>query len=178
VRRTLCLLAAVVLAGCGEAPREPFVATQAAEPQRAQLGWRESYPASGKRLIFVVEELEITEDGWRAAIAVENETGVPFAHDENLTYGVMLFRTADLGELEAAAAAGGLPPVREAAQIEPPPPAVLQAGSSWRARLSSRGALPSGAHLRVVFGPLRAVGDPPEGIEPVVVWITDRSQPL
>ena len=38
--------------------------------------------------------------------------------------------------------------------------------------------LADGSYVRVAFGPLRAVGDPPKGMQPVVYWITDRSHRL
>jgi hypothetical protein len=90
----------------------------------------------------------------------------------------MLFATGELQELEDAARAGGLPPTREAEAIEPEPPAVLAPGARWQARLSARGALPAGSWVRVVFGPLRAEEEPPEGLDPTVVWITDSSYRL
>lgn len=181
MRRPLVLVAVLLLAGCGEAAPEPFIATRAAEPQRVELGWRESYPDGPKRLLFAVDQLEVTQGGWSVGIAVTNETGVPFearSRDVELTYGVALFRTGDLEELEQAAEAGSLPPVREASTISPMPPAILEPGETWRGRLSGRGALADGSWLRVVFGPLRAAGEPPEGMEPVVVWITDRTHRL
>jgi hypothetical protein len=183
VRRTVVLALALVLAGCGETPVEgPRRAPVAAGPQQAELGWRESYPdASGQRLVFEVESLEVTEDGWAARVAVSNETAIPWDPRPSVTqqrYGVMLFATGDLGELEDAARSGGLPAARGAEEIEPAPPAVLAPGATWRARLAARGALPAGGHLRVVFGPLQAGAETPEGMDGTVVWITDRSYRL
>ncbi|HUP32512.1 MAG TPA: hypothetical protein VM184_05715 [Gaiellaceae bacterium] len=180
MRRPLLLAAVLLLAGCGEAPQEPFLAARAAEPQRVELGWREAYPDGPKRLLFAVDELAVTARGWSVRIAVTNDTAIPFTtrdRDVDLTYGVTLFRTGDLDELEAAAEAG-FPPVRKASAITPMPPSVLRPGATWRATLSGRGALADGAWLRVVFGPFRADGDPPEGMQPAVVWITDRSHRL
>jgi hypothetical protein len=68
--------------------------------------------------------------------------------------------------------------VRLAATIDPPPPDTLAAGATWRATLSAPGSLADGSYLRVAFGPLRAVGDPPDGIERTVFWSTDRSHRL
>jgi hypothetical protein len=181
MRRTLSLLAALWLAGCGGAEPEPLAPARAAEPQQAELGWRESYPASGPRLVFAVGKLTVLDEGWSVEIAVTNATRIPFeagGGTADLAYGLMLFRTGDLAELEEAARQDGLPPLRRAATIEPEPPDVLVPGQTWRAKLSARGSLADGSYLRVSFGPLLADGEPPEGMEPTVVWITDRSHRL
>jgi hypothetical protein len=183
VRRTALLALTIALAGCGDTVEErPRPEPRAAPPQRAELAWRESYPAGGReRLVFAVDTIEVTKNGWTARVAVTNDTGVPFAARPSpgaSSYGVMLFATGDLGELEDAASEGRLPAVREAAQIDPAPPRVLAPGVTWRARFTSPGTLPAASHVRVVFGPLLAQGEPPEEMEERVVWITDRSYRL
>jgi hypothetical protein len=185
MRRTalLALALALLVAGCGETPvRDPRPAPRAAEPQRAELGWNEAYPPGGsEQLRFQVESLEVTDAGWSARIAVTNETSVPFeARPRELErrYGVMLFATGDLAELEEASREGALPKTRPATRIEPEPPAVIAPGATWRALLSAPGALAAGSHVRIVFGPFRAEGEPPEGLEPTVTWITDSSYRL
>lgn len=181
MRRPLLLAAVLLLAGCGEVAPEPFTAARAAEPQRLELDWRETYPAAKPQLVFVVERLEVTADAWSARIAVTNATETRFAaggRPDELSYGLMLFASEDLGELQAAADAGTLPPVRRARTIEPPPPDELAPGETWRATIAAPGSLADGSWVRVVFGPLRAQGDPPAGIEPVVVWITDLTAQL
>ena len=90
----------------------------------------------------------------------------------------MLFATGGLAELEAANRTGRLPPVRLAATMKPPPPDVLAPGATWRTTLSGPGSLADGSYVRVSFGPLRAIGKPPQGMQPVVFWITDRSHRL
>lgn len=183
MRRTL-LLAVVLVAGCGgiEPPdAQPVELGRAAEPQRVELGWRERYPASGPGLRFAVDALQVTGDGWSAEIAVTNATGTPFAlgrHPAELAFGLMLFATGDVDELERAGRDGRLPTIRRAETIEPEPPAVLPPRTTWRATLSAPGSLADGSWVRVSFGPLRAQGEPPNGMEPVVVWITDRSHRL
>jgi hypothetical protein len=180
--RPLFLAAAVILlAGCGGAELEPVEMVRAAEPQRAELGWRESYPSSGQRLVFAVDTLEITAKGWSVKIAVTNSTAIPFelgAIPEPLAFGLMLFATDDLDELKDAAESGRLPAPRLAARFDPSPPDVLAPKQTWRATISSRGSLADGAFVRVSFGPLRARGEPPDGMEPTVLWITDRSYRL
>jgi hypothetical protein len=181
MRWPLVLAAVLLLAGCGEAAPEPVESVRAAEPQRAELNWRESYPSSGQRLVFVVHTLEVTTEGWSADIAVTNSTGIPFelgATPEPLAFGLMLFATGDLGELETAAESGQLPVPRLAARFDPAPPDVLAPRQTWRSTISAPGSLADGAYVRVSFGPLRARGKPPEGMEPTVLWITDRSYRL
>jgi hypothetical protein len=183
VRRTALLALVLVLAGCGEAaPEQPRPDARAAGPQSVELGWREPYPArTSNRLLFEVDSFEVTRSGWSTDVAITNDTSVPFdasPSEADVRYGLMLFATGDLSELEDANRSGGLPPPRKAEEIEPPPPTVLAPGSTWRARLSASGSLPAGSYVRVVFGPLVAQGEPPEGIEPTVTWITDRSYRL
>ena len=79
MRRPLFLVAVLLLAGCGTAELEPVEIARPAEPQRAELDWRESYPSSGQRLVFIVDSLQITRKGWSADIAVTNATTIPFA---------------------------------------------------------------------------------------------------
>jgi hypothetical protein len=181
MRRPLILFAALLVAGCGGAEPEPLAPARAAEPQQATLGWRESYPGSGERLVFVVDKLTVRKDGWSVDVAVTNSTPIPFEAGGNrvrLAYGLMLFATGDLAELEDATREGGLPPLRRAETIEPEPPDVLAPNQTWRATLSAPGSLADGSYLRVSFGPFEAEGEPPEGMEPVVVWITDRAHRL
>ena len=181
MRRTV-LLAVVLLTGCGPAAEtEPVAPVRAAEPQHLRLGWRESYPSKGERLRFVVESLTVRADRWSAEIGITNSTRSSFelgADRAGLSFGLMLFATGELEELERRNREGRLPTVRLAATIEPPPPDRLAPGATWRATLSAPGSLADGSWVRVTFGPLRAVGDPPEGLEPVVLWITDRSHQL
>ena len=158
-----------------------MVSVRAAEPQQAELAWRESYPSSGERLVFEVDTLELTKKGWSAEITVTNSTKIPFELGQpraGLQYGLMLFATGDLGELEDAARDGRLPAPRLAERFEPTPPDVLAPGETWRATISAPGSLPDGAYVRVSFGPLQAKGEPPKDMEPKVLWITDRSHRL
>lgn len=183
MRRTVLLALVLVAAGCGaEAVERPRPEPRAAGPQQAELGWRETYPdRTRERLVFEVQSFEVTTAGWSARIALTNETSVPFAVRPSAgasRYGLMLFATGDLRELEEAGSAGRLPLVRPPDELEPPPPRVLAPGATWRARLAADGSLPADGYVRVVFGPLVAEGDAPEGMDPEVVWITDRSYRL
>ena len=181
MRRTV-LLAVVLLTGCGPAaPTEPVTPARAAEPQHVRLGWRESYPQTGERLRFAVDSLTVSAEGWSAEIGITNSTRRSFqlgVEPAQLSFGLMLFATGELEELERLNREGRVPTVRLAATIDPPPPDLLVPGATWHATLSSPGSLADGSWVRVTFGPLRSVGDPPEGLEPIVRWITDRTHQL
>jgi hypothetical protein len=181
VRRPIVLLLALLAAGCSttEEQREPIEPGRPAEPQSAKLGWHEAYPESGAQLRFVVERLDVRADGWSAVIEVENATAIPFAVETRpLLFGLMLFETGSLEELEESAAAGGLPPLRRATSIEPQPPASLAPAETWRATLSAPGSLPDSAFARVSFGLFVAEGEPPPDMESEIVWITDKAHRL
>jgi len=181
MRRPLVLAAVLLLAGCGSQELEPLKTDRAAEPQRAELGWRENYPSTGQRLVFVVDTLEVTKEGWSADIAVTNLTRIPFelgAAPEPLAFGLTLFANDDLDELKEASENGRLPPPRLAARFEPSPPDVLAPQQTWRTTMSAPGSLADGAYVRVSFGWLVAKGDPPENMVPRVHWTTDQSYRL
>ena len=156
---------------------------RAAEPQRAELDWRESYPAAtGQRLVFDVDALDVTAEGWSADVAVTNRTphrvrarrrsGPGFA------FGLMLFATGDLeaarggepGGPAAGASAGDADRAR--------PPDVLQpradvARDDVRAPARSPTA-PTSASLRAASSATTAHRPRFER----VVWITDRAYRL
>jgi hypothetical protein len=179
MRRPVLLVTALLLAGCGPTETEPVQQARQAEPQRAELGWRERYPPTGPGLRFAVDTLVVYRDGWSVEVAVTNDTGISFEVDPNRRqFGLMLFDTASLEELEQASRNGSLPAPRLAARLQPDPPEVLGPGETWRATISAPGALADESWVRVVFGPFSALDDPPEGMEPVVSWITDRSHRL
>ena len=180
MRRTV-LFAVLLLTGCAAAETEPVPPARAAEPQSVELGWRESHPGTGERIRFAVDALDVDAAGWSVEIAVTNATRSTFELGVNraqLSFGLMLFATGELAELEEAARAGRLPSVRLASAMKPPPPDLLAPGATWRATLSAPGSLADGSHLRVAFGPLRAVGEIPKSMDRVVFWITDRSHKL
>lgn len=181
----LAVVASVIAGGCSSPTQvTPEAPVRAAPPQVHELDWEERYPATGtEQLVFTVHVLEVTDEGWSAEIGIENRTGIGWelpepAQEFERTFGLMLFETADLAELERLNEAGDLPPPRRARRYVPPLATFLSAGESWRGRISAPGALPGGRFVRVVFGPLRAIDEPPEGAEAQVVWITDRSQQL
>jgi hypothetical protein len=179
--RWTVLLLASVLAGCGAVAREPAQLRGPAEPQQAVLNWREGYGDGPDRLRFEVASFQVQEDGWTARVAIENATGTAFELGRRplqLRFGLMLFADGLQATLDEANRAGALPQLREAATIEPPPPDVLAPGARWESTLAAPGALADGSYVRVVFGTLVAVGEPPGEMHPAVIWITDRSYRL
>jgi hypothetical protein len=158
---------------------EPSVA---AEPQSATLDWREKYGVPGEEVVFTVGLLEVTENGWRARVGIENGTSVgwelaPGATPEG-SFGLQLFETGGGEELEDRNQGGTLPAVRAATRYQPELPSILEPNASWEGTISAPGALVADSWARVVFGTLIAVGKPPEGLEETFVWITDNAYHL
>jgi hypothetical protein len=154
----------------------------AAGPQTKRLDWREAYGAGGEQVVFTVDALTVTEEGWRASVGVNNRSSVawelaPGATPDG-TFGVRLFETGDKQELDERNQSGTLPAVRAATLYDPKLPKILEPKAAWTGRISAPGALVAGSWVRVVFGTLIAVGKPPEGMEEVFVWITDNAYRL
>jgi hypothetical protein len=173
----------LIVVGCAanEPEPRPLPPARAAEPQHAELHWRETHPApTGSHLVFEVEELDVTETGWSAQVAVSNRTGVAFDVETgpgDYGFGLMLFATGDLKEVEERNREGRLPAIRRATRIVPAPPAVLRPGTTWRATIGASGSLADGSWVRVVFGTFLAGDDAPDELRRVV-WFTDRSHRL
>jgi hypothetical protein len=158
-------------------------ARDAATPQRAILGWRETFGPPGEKLVFSVESLEVMQDGWRAQVALENETSIPYevtGADAGVeaAFGLKLFESGEIAELEERNKNRNLPATRPAVRLQPEPPAILEPGKSWAGTISARGALVAGSWVRVVFGELVSVGTPPGDLPEHVVWITDSTYQL
>jgi hypothetical protein len=155
-----------------------------AQPQNVPLGWIEEYPGGGQpSLVFRVERLQVTEEGWLVELGLENETTAPWAIGDAETsvarrFGLMIFRTGDQRELDQRNRAGELPAVREATTYAPPLPRILEPGRSWAGVMTGTGALPAGTYVRVVLGAFTAVPEPPEGLDSPVTWITDHAHGL
>jgi hypothetical protein len=154
----------------------------AAGPQSADLGWRETYGPPGEQVVFTVDSLVVTRTGWRARVGVDNASSVawelaPGANPDG-TFGLQLFTTGDLDELEERNNAGTLPAVRAATAYEPDLPTILEPEASWEGEISANGALVADSWARVVFGTLIAVGKPPDELNETVVWITDAAHRL
>lgn len=154
----------------------------AAGPQSATLDWTETYGTPDQKVVFTVDELEVTTSGWRARVGIENRTSVawelaPGATPEG-SFGLQLFETGDKEELDQRNQRGTLPAVRAATHYEPELPRILEPKASWTGTISAPGALVANSWARVAFGTLVAVGKPPEGLEEIFVWITDNAYRL
>jgi hypothetical protein len=171
---------AALAVGCSdESP--PDLPTEAAPPQAAELGWREQLPKSGQALVFRVYRFAVTERGWEADVEVENTTDIAWQLPVDAvptSFGVMLFVTDDLEEVEQRSDQGDLPGLREAGTYTPALPARLAAGAKWRGTIAARGSLAAALYVRIVFGPFVADGDPPDGMERGFSWITDHTYRL
>ncbi|CAN5679408.1 hypothetical protein BH18ACT13_BH18ACT13_11520 [soil metagenome] len=158
-------------------------ASVAASSQTASLDWRETNGAPGEQLVFSVTSIQVMPDGWRVRLALENRSSVAYELGDprttlNRSFGVMLFSTGETDELDDLNASGKLPAVRAAASYEPSLPAILEPDASWKGTISAPGALSAGSWVRVVFGTLVSVGNPPEELGENVVWITDNAYRL
>ncbi|MFO7572052.1 MAG: hypothetical protein R6W48_05550 [Gaiellaceae bacterium] len=163
----------------GESPG----ASVAAGPQEADLDWRETYGPAGEQVVFRVESLAVTETGWTARLGLENTTSIAYAAGDpratlDRSFGLMLFSSGELEDLERRNAERTLPAVRAATSYEPELPAILEPGASWEGTIAAPGALVAGSWVRVVFGTLTAVGKTPEGLDEQIVWITDSAHRL
>ena len=172
----LVLLVAASLAGCGSGTTPPLPPGPA-PPQRAALGWDEHFPADGPSLVFSADAFEVTPTGWRAEIGLENDTATTWSLVESPTtsFGVMLFTSDEVAEVEARNRDGDLPGLRAAQTFEPPLPGTLPPGRSWHGTIAARGKLAAGLYVRIVFGQLVAEGERPDGMPAQVTWITDNA---
>jgi len=192
-RKTILILVALGAAAAGftfstAAKRlqdeEPAAeASVAASPQTASLDWRETHGVPGEQLVFSVESIHVMPDGWRVRLALENRSSVAYELGDprttlNRSFGVMLFATGQIEELNELSASGTLPALRPAARYTPSLPAILEPDASWQGTISAPGALSAGSWARVVFGTLVSVGNPPEELGENVVWITDSAYRL
>lgn len=159
---------------------KPVAPAAAASPQQAQLGWVERYPDSGPALVFEVRAVAVTDGGWNAEVALRNETEVNWELDSSATqdFGVMLFPSDDAEDLERRSKDGDLPGLRSATGYRPPPPLVIESGKQWSGTISAPGALAAGRWLRVQFGTLTAIGEPPKSLPGQLSWITDHAHQL
>jgi len=161
---------------------EEVVTSVAAGPQVAELDWRETHGPAGEQIVFTVSRLEVTKTGWNARVGIDNGTSVAWELAPGATpdgsFGLQLFETGDAQELEDRNRNGTLPAVRAATGYEPALPGVLEPRASWKGEISARGSLVADSWARVVFGTLVAVGKPPEGLDDMLIWITDEAYQL
>jgi hypothetical protein len=183
MRRLLALVTlAATTAACAAEP-EPLPPTRQAPPQRAQLGWEESYGDAGSRFIFRVRSFEVLADGWQATISVTNDTSVRYSvGDPRATlgraFGLMLFETGELDEVEKRSSRRELPSIRRAREYRPALPLVMKPGQTWTGVIAAPGSLAAGRWVRIVFGAFVPIGEPPKGLPGTLVWITDHARLL
>jgi hypothetical protein len=163
-----------------DAPAEPSVA---AGPQTSSLWWRETFGPKGQQIVFEVERFQVLENGWKAWVKVTNNTSVAYEVGDpqatvDRSFGLMLFETDDLAELDRRNEDGTLPAIRPATRYRPELPRILETNASWRGVISARGSLVAGSWVRVVFGTLIAIGSTGDVLEDRIVWITDRAYRL
>jgi hypothetical protein len=178
------LLLAVLVVGlataCTDETPPAAPPTEAAKPQSKKVDWVEVFRGEAASFTFRVHSLEVLADGWRAEVSMTNGTRIRYSvgdPEETLErlFGVMLFRTGELHEVEQLNSSGGLPGIRRAQTFMPELPLVLEPESTWKGTIEASGSLAAGRYLRVVFGTLVPMGEPPEGFPPTLIWITDHA---
>jgi len=179
---SLCVvLVALTVGGCAGRQVTLPPATPA-PPQQARLDWVEPTSAKPPRLVFAVNRIDVLANGWRAEVAIRNDTAVRWELADPRTpeasFGLMLFVTGDLTELEGRIGDRDLPGARVAQAVVPPPPSQLEPGASWEGAISAPGALASGRWVRVVFGPLIATEETPDDLPTPLLWISDNAHLL
>jgi hypothetical protein len=179
----LIAVAVGLVTGCGGDESTASLPTEAAPPQGTELTWREQFPETGPGFSFRIRRFAVTAGGWEADVEVENRTDIPWRLPgaENAvptSFGVMLFRTDDVEEVEQRSGNGDLPGLREAGTYTPSLPTRLAPRAAWRGTIAARGSLAAGLYVRLVLGPFVADGDPPEGMEAAFSWITDHAYRL
>ncbi len=155
----------------------------AAGPQTEDLGWRETFGPAGQQLVFEVDRFQVLAHGWKAWIKVTNNTSVAYdVGDPRATidrsFGLMLFETGAISELQDRNDDQTLPAIRAAKTYEPKLPTLLEPNGSWSGVISAPGSLVAGSWVRVVFGTLLAVGSTGDVLQERVIWITDRAYHL
>jgi hypothetical protein len=130
-----------------------------------------------------VRWLEVLADGWRAKVRLTNRTDVAYEVGDpqaavDRAFGLMLFETGDVAELDRRNRNGTLPSTRSATRYKPRLPIILEPDASWEGTLSAPGSLAAGSYARVVFGTLLAVGTTGEQLEDRIIWITDHAYKL
>ena len=156
----------------------------AAPPQAAELGWNERTPETGPGLVFRVHRFGVTERGWEADVEVENRYRDPLGARRGSRGGRpvvrdhALRRQASSARWSSAAATATSPASARHGPFVPELAPRLAPGASWRGKVSAPGKLAAGRYVRVAFGPLVAVGKPPNGVPARFVWITDHAYRL
>jgi hypothetical protein len=173
--RCAALLAVAALVGCGSVSESDRVTTSPAEPRVIDLNWVERWPAAG--LTFRVDRLVVRRDGWQLAAAVTNRSSVPYVIQRphrpgEAMFGLVVLQTTTRKELrELTADFRKAPPFLEPGRLEPRPPRVLEARTTWRGVLSGPRILRRGWVIRVLFGRfVRAQGDPG-----YLLWVTEHA---
>ena len=180
-RASLALLAVLVAAGAAACTSSGVTLPPAspASLQEAQVNWVEPTSSKPPRLVFQVRRIHVTPNGWSARVAIRNDSGIGWEFGDSQAstapFGVMLFATGEMSELERRIQERDLPGLRGARTVKPAPPAILGPGQFWEGTIAAPGALAAGRWLRVVFGPLLAHGTAPPSLGQELSWITDNA---
>jgi hypothetical protein len=115
-----------------------------------------------------VQRLVLRRAGWRVYASIANHTGAAVQvsrphHQNQVQFGVGVFETNRLEEVERRVEAGAVHNNALAERVDPPLPHALQAGERWRGSFSGRGRFPRGRYVRIEFGRFTFPGTVPRG---------------
>ena len=153
MRHALILATCVIAAGCGS--REA-TATWAPPETLTFRGGSDCGP-KGHDVQIRVRKLVVGRRSWRVDATLANRTGVALQvirphHLHTVEFGLDVFDTNTLAEVERRAARKALHNGALAERVVPPLAGVLRPGDRWAGSFSAPGRLPRGKYVRVVFG--------------------------
>lgn len=163
-----CLLLLVALAGCSGI-QQPTLAPPATAKD-VDLGWVERYAAG--QFTFRVGRLAVGPDGWRANVAVTNNSTSPYRLSPQ-SFGLVALDTTSQAELKRLTEdLTRTPPALQPVSVSPAPPPLLAPGETYRGTIQGSEVLREGTVLRLLFGPFTRpdARDVSEGAD--VLWVT------
>jgi hypothetical protein len=144
-----------------------------APPKDVDLGWVEHYAAG--QFTFRVGRFAVGPDGWRANVAVTNNSTSPYRIGPQ-SFGLVALNTRSQAEVNRLTEnLTRTPPALEPTRVTPSPPPLLAPGATYRGTIQGTEVLRSGTVLRFLFGPFTRPGARDVTQAADVLWITDHA---
>jgi hypothetical protein len=178
VRYAVVAGAVLVSAGCGSTEHVAW-----APPQTVPFHGSSDCGPKGRDIEIHVRRLVLRRDGWRVDASIANHTGTAVQvsrphHPNHVQFGVDVFETNRLGEVERRVAQRAMHNNALAERVEPPLPHALEPGERWRGSFSGPGRLPAGRYVRIEFGRFTFPGTVPPGYPARFFCVTDDAPRL